>query len=73
MDTRRHPHLAKHCIYRHMSFTDVDMVIQVVQYVGPKVVKLKVTWVLQRDHNFVLCNDKVQIKRSDLWKWKRVA
>lgn len=59
--------------YRHRNFLDVDMVVLGVAYTLPNGdQKLKVLWVLQRDENFIIGQDRVWVDKTQLKNWSRV-
>lgn len=60
-------------IYRHCGCTDVDMRVEA-RFNVQGYTKLKVSWVRQKDHNFVYGeHDRVIVEKKDFTNWKRIV
>jgi hypothetical protein len=59
-------------IYRHVKCLDVDMRVNT-RFNVHGYTKLKVSWIRQKDHDFVYTdNDRVIVEEKDFKYWKRV-
>lgn len=59
--------------YRHSNCIDTDIIIEKIQYLGPNYIKLKVYWVLQRNPEFIITDDRITIRKESYKHWREVA
>jgi hypothetical protein len=59
-------------VYRHMSCTDMELLVLHVAHSCPDYVKLKVLYLSQQYGHVLHDADTVKINSEDFWKWQLV-